>query len=234
MESQILQTYDLIELQLTAFMQVLTTYGLSVIYAILLLIVGWWWAAKISAVVRHACERTDHIDDTITGFAASITRYAIIALVIITVLQPFGFQTTSLVAVIDAASLTTGLALQGTLSNLAAGIMLLFFRPFQVGDYVDLAGNTGTVKNLALFFTELATVDNVKIIIPNSDVGARRSPTIPAIRRGVATLPSASPTTTTWTRPRRCFARSSARMRASCSIRNPSWRSPISVTAPLT
>lgn len=170
MEDQILQTRDMIELQLAALVRIMTQYGLNVVYAILLLIVGWWAAGRIAAGVRRACDHTDRIDETITGFATSITRYAVIALVIITVLQLFGFQTTSLVAVIGAASLAIGLALQGTLSNLAAGVMLLFFRPFQVGDYVELAGNTGTVKTLALFFTELATVDNVKIIIPNSDV----------------------------------------------------------------
>ncbi|PTW62324.1 small conductance mechanosensitive channel [Breoghania corrubedonensis] len=170
MEDQILQTRDLIELQLATFTQMMARYGLSVVYAIIVLIVGWWAAGRIANVVRRACERSDHIDNTVTGFASSITRYSVIALVIITVLQLFGFQTTSLVAVIGAASLAIGLALQGTLSNLAAGVMLLFFRPFQVGDFVELAGNTGTVKNLTMFFTELATADNVKIIIPNGDV----------------------------------------------------------------
>ncbi|WP_321335557.1 mechanosensitive ion channel domain-containing protein [Breoghania sp.] len=170
MEDQILKTRDLIEVQLASFMELGTLYGLSVIYAIIVLIVGWWAAGKISSLVARACERSDHIDATIGGFATSITRYAVLALVIITVLQLFGFQTTSLVAIIGAASLAIGLALQGTLSNLAAGVMLLFFRPFHVGDFVELAGNTGTVKNLTLFFTELATADNVKIIIPNGDV----------------------------------------------------------------
>ncbi|WP_321499248.1 mechanosensitive ion channel domain-containing protein [Breoghania sp.] len=170
MEDQILKTRDLIEVQLANFMELGTLYGLSVIYAILVLIVGWWAAGKISSLVARACERSDHIDATIGGFATSITRYVILALVVITVLQLFGFQTTSLVAIIGAASLAIGLALQGTLSNLAAGVMLLFFRPFRVGDFVELAGNTGTVKNLTLFFTELATADNVMIIIPNGDV----------------------------------------------------------------
>ncbi|MEI2386399.1 mechanosensitive ion channel domain-containing protein [Breoghania sp. JC706] len=170
MEDQILQTRDLIELQLASLMRLMAVYGLNVIYAIIILFVGWWAASKIAGSVRRACERSRHVDETITGFASSITRYAIIALVIITVLQLFGFQTTSLVAVIGAASLAIGLALQGTLSNLAAGVMLLFFRPFKVGDYVELAGNAGTVKNLTMFFTELATADNVMIIIPNGDV----------------------------------------------------------------
>ncbi len=170
MEDQILKTRDLIEVQLASFMELGTRYGLSVLYAIVVLIVGWWAAGRISSLVGRACERSDHIDATVGGFATSITRYVILALVIITVLQLFGFQTTSLVAIIGAASLAIGLALQGTLSNLAAGVMLLFFRPFHVGDFVELAGNTGTVKNLTLFFTELATADNVKIIIPNGDV----------------------------------------------------------------
>ncbi len=168
MESQLLQTKDVVTAQMMAVVEILTTYGLSVIYAIIMLIVGWIAAGMIGRGVRSALRRTDHVDETITGFAASTARYFVLAVVVISVLQLFGFQTTSLIAVLGAASLAIGLAMQGTLSNVAAGVMLLIFRPFRVGDYVEVAGESGTVKALSLFLTELATPDNVQIIVPNS------------------------------------------------------------------
>lgn len=167
MESQLLETKDVIAVQMTAVIELLTTYGLSVIYAIVILIVGWMAAGMIGRGVRKALRRTNRVDETITGFAASTTRYFVLAVVIISVLQLFGIQTTSLIAVLGAASLAIGLALQGTLSNVAAGVMLLIFRPFRVGDYVEVAGQSGTVRAISLFVSELATPDNVQIIIPN-------------------------------------------------------------------
>lgn len=169
METQLLETKDLIAAQVLAMMELLTTYGLSVIYAIIVLFVGWYAAGLISRAVKSGLERTTHVDATITSFATSTTRYFVLAVVIITVLQLFGIQTTSLIAVLGAASLAIGLALQGTLSNVAAGVMLLIFRPFRIGDYVEVADESGTVKSISLFITELATPDNVQIIIPNGD-----------------------------------------------------------------
>jgi small conductance mechanosensitive channel len=167
MENQLIETKDVITAQVSAVIELLTTYGLSVIYAVVILIVGWMAAGMIGRGVRKALNQTDRVDETITGFAASTTRYFVLAVVIITVLQLFGIQTTSLIAVLGAASLAIGLALQGTLSNVAAGVMLLIFRPFRVGDYVEVAGQSGTVKAISLFVSELATPDNVQIIIPN-------------------------------------------------------------------
>ncbi|AXS39424.1 mechanosensitive ion channel domain-containing protein [Breoghania sp. L-A4] len=169
MESQLLQTKDLVAAQVVAVAEMLTTHGLSVIYAIIMLVVGWTAAGMIGRAVRSALRRTARVDETITVFAASTAHYFVLAVVIISVLQLFGFQTTSLIAVLGAASLAIGLAMQGTLSNVAAGVMLLIFRPFRVGDYVEVAGEAGTVKSLSLFLTELATPDNVQIIVPNSE-----------------------------------------------------------------
>ncbi len=104
------------------------------------------------------------------GFIASLAKYTVLAFVGVAVLQRFGIQTTSIIAVLGAASLAVGLALQGTLSNLAAGVMLLLFRPFRVGDAVEVAGRAGTVKKLTLFTTELASGDNVQVLIPNGQV----------------------------------------------------------------
>jgi small conductance mechanosensitive channel len=104
------------------------------------------------------------------GFFGSIARYFVLTITVLTVLSEFGIQTTSLVAVIGAASLAIGLALQGTLSNLAAGVMLLIFRPFRIGQQVVIGGNQGTVKALSLFWTEVVTADNIQVIIPNGSV----------------------------------------------------------------
>ena len=104
------------------------------------------------------------------GFFGSLVKYVIIAITIIAVLNRFGVETTSLVAVVGAAGLAIGLALQGTLSNVAAGVMLLLFRPFKVGDYIEAAGLAGTVKSISLFVTEMATPDNVQIIAPNAQL----------------------------------------------------------------
>ena len=101
---------------------------------------------------------------------ANIARYAILVFTVLFVLNTFGIQTTSIVALIGAAGLAIGLALQGTLSNVAAGVMIVFFRPFKMGDFVELAGVSGTVKDITLNFTELANTSNIQIIVPNAQV----------------------------------------------------------------
>lgn len=145
-------------------------YGLNVLYALGLLVAGWWLASFVERMVTRALDSTHRIDITVIGFIASLSKYAVLAFVGVAVLQRFGIQTTSIIAVLGAASLAVGLALQGTLSNLAAGVMLLMFRPFRVGDAVEVAGRAGTVKGLTLFTTELATGDNVQVLIPNGQV----------------------------------------------------------------
>ena len=104
------------------------------------------------------------------NFLANITRYVILGFTFLIVLNTFGIQTTSIVAVIGAAGLAIGLALQGTLSNVAAGVMIILFRPFKIGDFVEVAGISGTVKDISLNFTELANVSNIQVIVPNSQV----------------------------------------------------------------
>lgn len=148
----------------------LTTYGLEVIGAIIILILGWWVAGKAQNLTTRALAPVKNADKTLTGFLAGTVRYLVLAVTIVAVLNRFGVETTSLIAVMGAAGLAIGLALQGTLSNVAAGVMLLFFRPFRVGHFVDIGGHMGTVKSLGLFITELTKIDNVQIIIPNSDI----------------------------------------------------------------
>lgn len=149
---------------------IVTTYGLSVLGAIAVLVIGLIVAGWARKGVRKGLGNIQAVDEMLTGFFASMAYYAVVAITIIAVLDRFGVETTSLIAVFGAAGLAIGLALQGTLSNVAAGVMLLFFRPFKVGDYVDGGGVAGTVKSVGLFVTEYATPDNVKIIVPNGQI----------------------------------------------------------------
>lgn len=147
-----------------------TIYGMRVIGAIFILIIGWFIAGRVSKYVERMFGRMKRIDPTLSQFFSSIARYAVLAFTIIAVLNQFGVQTASLIAVLGAAGLAIGLALQGTLSHVASGVLLLIFRPFKVGDFIEVSGHMGTVKRLSLFMTELAMVDNVQILIPNGKV----------------------------------------------------------------
>ena len=148
----------------------LTTYGLSVLGGIVMLVVGWTIAGWARRAVDRALGKIESIDVTLRNFLASATRYLILVLTVLAVLSEFGVQTASLITVFGAASLAVGLALQGTLGNLAAGVMPLLFRPFRVGDYVEAGGHAGTVKAIDLFMTEFATPDNVRILVPNGNI----------------------------------------------------------------
>lgn len=144
--------------------------ALHVLGAIAIFIVGFWIAGRADYLVGRALQKSRHIDEMLRGFFSSIARYFVLTVTLLAVLSQFGIQTTSLVAVIGAASLAIGLALQGTLSNLAAGVMLLIFRPFRIGHSVTVGGNTGTVRSLSLFWTEVVTDANTQVIIPNGSV----------------------------------------------------------------
>lgn len=160
---------DLIELR-DQVMEILTTYGLEVLGAIAILVVGWILAGWAKAGTRRALNRVRWMDDTVRPIFAAVVGYLVLAITLIAVLNQFGVQTASIIAVLGAAGLAVGLALQGTLSNVAAGVMLLFLRPFKVGDYVEAGGASGTVKEVGLFNTELSTPDNVYIVVPNSAI----------------------------------------------------------------
>ncbi len=146
------------------------TYGMNFLGALLILIIGWIVAGWAKRFVTRILSKSSKIDSTLTSFLSSGLRYIILIFTIIAVLGKFGVQTASLIAIVGAASLAIGLALQGTLSNVAAGVMLLIFRPFKIGDFINAAGHAGSVKNLGLFVTEMATGDNVQIIVPNSQI----------------------------------------------------------------
>lgn len=144
----------------------------NAVFAAIILIAGFLVASWVKRTIVDQGYKYENLDDTLFVFAGSLAKYAVIAATIIAVLSRFGVETTSLVAVLGAAGLAIGLALQGTLSNVAAGVMLMLFRPFRLEQYIEAGGHAGTVKEITLFTTELATPDNVQIIIPNSAVWA--------------------------------------------------------------
>jgi small conductance mechanosensitive channel len=146
--------------------------AVNLVVAGLILIATFWIAGLAARFMRRTLNRVhrNNPDTTLESFSASLARYTVIAIGLVVVLQQLGVQTTSIIAVLGAASLAIGLALQGALSNVAAGVMILLFRPYRVGDVIETSTRNGTVKSLDLLFTEIATPDNVKVMIPNSKV----------------------------------------------------------------
>lgn len=142
----------------------------SVLSALVILLLGFAVAGWARRRLVKMGETYARLDSTLFAFLGNIARYTILAFAVLFVLNTFGIQTTSIVALIGAAGLAIGLALQGTLSNVAAGVMIILFRPIKIGDFVEVAGKTGTVKDISLNFTELADTSNVQVIIPNSQV----------------------------------------------------------------
>ncbi len=136
--------------------------------ALVVIIIGLRIASWLGNLVRTQALKRETIDDTLGNFFGSIVRWAITAAVFIAALQVFGVQATSFVAILGALTLAIGLSMQGALGNIASGVMIMVFRPYKLGDYVETAGVAGSVKDINLFQTVLATVDNVKILVPNS------------------------------------------------------------------
>ena len=151
-------------------LQFLATLAGSVIGALALVLGGFIIAGWARNRVVGLTRRYRRLDATLFSFLGNILRYVILAFTALFVLNTFGIQTTSIVAVIGAAGLAIGLALQGTLSNVAAGVMIILFRPFKNGDFVEVAGEMGTVQEISLNFTELSSLGNVQVIIPNSQI----------------------------------------------------------------
>jgi small conductance mechanosensitive channel len=140
----------------------------SALVAIAVLVAGWLIAGIASRLVRDLIGQRLRNDATVAPLAGQVIRYGILFVTIIIVLGQFGVETASILAVLGAAGLAIALALQGTLSNIAAGIMLVFLRPFKVGEYIDADGIVGTVVEVGLFATQLRTIDGVFLFAPNS------------------------------------------------------------------
>jgi len=161
-----LQNLNLAEL--TQYGEWALGYATNFVAAIVIFFLGLWLAGFVKRRIINLGLKYETLDITLTTFLGMFAKYAIIALTLVVVLSQFGVQTTSLIAVLGAAGLAIGLALQGTLSNVASGLMILFLRPYKVGDYIEAGGESGTVKLISLFSTELATGDNIQIFIPNA------------------------------------------------------------------
>jgi small conductance mechanosensitive channel len=146
-----------------------STWGLKVIGAIAVLIIGRWIAGYVRSGVKKSLEKAK-VDASLIPFVSSLVYYLVITVVVIAMLNLFGIETTSLIAIVGAAGLAVGLAMQGTLSNFAAGVMLLLFRPFRIGDYVEIGGTAGSVAEIGIFSSTLNTPDNVRITVPNASV----------------------------------------------------------------
>lgn len=148
-------------------------YAMDVLGALVLLIVGWIVAGWARAATARLMAGAKRLDRTIQPLIANGVKYTILAFVLVAVLARFGVETTSLIAALGALGLAVGLALQGTLSNVASGVMLLILRPFHVGEYIDVDGTAGTVEEIGLFTSRLCTFDGVYLSVPNSQLWGR-------------------------------------------------------------
>ena len=144
-------------------------YGLSFVYAILIFIIG-KWVARLASKIAGAAMTKAKLNETLSSFLKNIIYYVLLIFVVIAALNKLGIETTSFVAIIGAAGLAVGLALQGSLANFAGGVMLILFQPFKVGDEVDAGGASGIVKEIQIFSTIMEANDKKTIIIPNAKI----------------------------------------------------------------
>jgi small conductance mechanosensitive channel len=155
--------------QITGGLQsIAANYGMKLLLAIILLIVGLWLIKFIVKVLEKNVQ--GRFDRTLTSFLMSITKTILMILLLISIASTIGIEVTSFVAVLGAASFAVGLALQGSLSNFAGGVLLLIFRPFTAGDTIEVAGHKGKVQEIQILYTIMTTFDNKKIMIPNSNI----------------------------------------------------------------
>jgi small conductance mechanosensitive channel len=156
---------------LSKIYDLLATFGLKLIAAIAVFVIGRWVARALTRAIERAMKKAE-TDPTLIGFIRNVTFGGLMALVVIAAAGQLGVQTTSFIAVLGAAGLAVGLALQGSLANFAAGVLMIIFRPFKAGDFVEAGGVAGTVEEVQLFTTKLKTPDNKTVIIPNGQVTA--------------------------------------------------------------
>jgi small conductance mechanosensitive channel len=162
--------WDAFEAALIELAQLAVTYSFSVLGALVLLVAGYVVAGLVERSTYAAMGRIKAFDATLRGFFSKAARYVVLIFVGVTVLAQFGVQTASIIAALGAAGLAIGLALQGTLQNIAAGIMILILRPFRVGEFIQAGGVSGGVQEVGLFATELKTFDGIYILVPNSQL----------------------------------------------------------------
>ncbi len=150
--------------------ELLFLYGPPFVAGIAILVIGSWAAGFVQHAVATTLEKVGRVELTLARFLASLARYMVLTVVVLAALSQFGVQTASLIAIFGAAGLAVGLALQGTLSNVAAGVMLLAFRPYRVGDRIEAGGTVGKVEAIDLFVTDIRTDDNIQVLVPNGKI----------------------------------------------------------------
>lgn len=165
---------ELPEVDLTMIQEMMPqiqAFGLRLVIAIVIFVVGRWIASLITKMFKRAMAKAD-VEETLSNFLGNLVYYVLLVAVVIATINQVGIQTTSLLAVLGAAGLAIGLALQGSLSNFAAGVMIVGFRPYKVGDFIEAGGVSGVVEHVQIFTTIMRTGDNKKIIVPNSQIMA--------------------------------------------------------------
>ena len=151
-------------------LEIIMSYSTQIFAGIFTLFVGFWLSRRAGRITINSLNKINKLDNTIVPLLGSLVRYTGMTLTLIVALGNFGIETTSIIAVLGAAGLAVGLALQGTLSNVAAGLMLIFLRPFRIGDWVEAAGVSGVVREIGLFATIIDTFDKTYISVPNSSI----------------------------------------------------------------
>ncbi len=155
--------------QLSGYLNLVIFYGLKVLYALVIFIVGKWIAKWLTGLSKKLMERSN-VDATLVSFIGSLIYALLLVFVILAALSKLGVNTTSFIAILGAAGLAVGLALQGTLSNVGAAVLIILFRPFKVGDFVEAGGAAGVVEEINMFSTIMKTGDNKVIIVPNASI----------------------------------------------------------------
>jgi small conductance mechanosensitive channel len=153
----------------TRLTEIVAVFGIKLLSALIILVAGLWIAKQIRGIVERVMRKSDN-DPILISFVGNLVYIAAVTFVAIAALAQLGIQTTSFIAILGAAGLAIGLALQGSLSNFASGVLMIIFRPFKVGDAIDAAGTFGIVKEIQIFATILTTPDNKKVIVPNSSI----------------------------------------------------------------
>ncbi|MFH1073568.1 MAG: mechanosensitive ion channel domain-containing protein [Candidatus Firestonebacteria bacterium] len=144
-------------------------YGPNLLFAVVIIVVGLWFARVISKIAGAAMVKTK-VNEMLVSFTKTLIYYAMVVFVLIAALSKLGVETTSFIALIGGAGFAVGLAFHGILANFAAGVMLILFQPFKVGDYIDVGGSTGTIKEIQIFSTIIITKDQDTVIMPNSKI----------------------------------------------------------------
>lgn len=169
MQSTLENVFNLEQAQVSQLMTILTVFGVNIVVALTIVLIGIRVAKRLARVAEKSTNKVG-ADATLGAFVGTMVRWGFTAFVVIAALSQVGIQTASFVAVLAAGGLAVGMALQGSLANFAAGVLILIFRPYKQGDFVEAGGVTGAVKEISIFSTILATGDNKKIIVPNSQM----------------------------------------------------------------